>query len=417
LPSKLCSLTFSSSRCFLPLQCGAPLRRMATQTDFKDTLKVANQALLTKEGQAIDVASLQAIRQLLDEKEKFIKSNVLLNHIYNVPVLSRKEPVRVAVTGAAGQIGYSLIFRIASGGLFGPNQPVHLSLLEVPQALSALKGVVMEIEDCAFPVLSGITATTYPEEAFEGAQFVFLVGASPRKNGQERSDLMKANAQIFQIQGRALDKSAQKKNLKVLVVGNPANTNALIAAHNAPSIDPKCFSAMTRLDHNRGLAQLSEKLNVKVGEISNFAIWGNHSSTQYPDISFAKMGGKPVKSLVDNTWVVSQFIPTVQQRGAAIIKARGLSSAASAASAAVDHMRDWELGTNDEWTSMAVLAEDPAQYGATPGLYYSFPVVCQDKDYKIVQGLSLDEFSSQKLKETDKELVAERDAVKDFLKK
>jgi len=326
-----------------------------------------------------------------------------------------KEPVRVAVTGAAGAIGYSLIFRIASGQMLGKNQPVHLSLLELPQAQTALNGVVMELKDCAFPLLSGITATEHPEEAFEGVAYALLVGAQPRTKGMERADLMKANAAIFSIQGKALNKAAKAKGLKVVVVGNPANTNALIAAQNAPDLPPESFSAMTRLDHNRGLSQLSKKLHVPVSAIKRFAIWGNHSSTQYPDLSHTQINEKWAKNMVTDEWIKNDFIPTVQQRGAAIIGARGASSAASAASAAIDHIRDWQLGTHDEWTSMAVCSD--GSYGVTRGLYFSYPVVCKANNYAIVKNVPLDEFSAQRIEASHKELLAERDAVKDYLPK
>ncbi|KAN0022422.1 hypothetical protein ACTFIU_004605 [Dictyostelium citrinum] len=326
-----------------------------------------------------------------------------------------KAPVRVAITGASGQIGYQLLFRIASGDMLGKDQPVILQCLELPGAMNALKGVSMELDDCAFPLLKGIVQSDKPEEAFAGADYALLVGARPRSKGMERGDLLKANAEIFSVQGKALNKSANRDTLRVLVVGNPANTNALIAARNAPNIDPKRFSAMTRLDHNRGLAQLADKTGSSVTDIEKFCIWGNHSATQYPDINFGTVKGKSlVDTINDQKWVKENFIPTVQQRGAAIIAARGLSSAASAASAAIDHMRDWTYGTNGQWTSMAVYSE--GEYGADKGLYFSFPVIVDNKGkYEIVKGLKLDQFSQERFEATRKELVSEMDGVKELL--
>eukprot|EP01132_Coremiostelium_polycephalum_P007453 gene7453-9159_t len=329
-----------------------------------------------------------------------------------------KEPVRVAITGASGQIGYQLCFRIASGEMLGKDQPVILQCLELPQALNALKGVSMELDDCAFPLLKGIVQTDDPNKAFHGADYALLVGARPRSKGMERGDLLAANAEIFSVQGKALNNNANANTLRVLVVGNPANTNALIAARNAPNIDPKRFSAMTRLDHNRGLAQLAQKLNCSVTDIQNFAIWGNHSATQYPDITNATFNkGKSIpKTINDQTWVKDNFIPTVQKRGAAIIEARGLSSAASAASAAIDHMRDWTFGTNGEWTSMAVFSD--GAYGADKGLYFSYPVVIDKSGkYEIVSNVNLDSFSKERIDITNKELVSERDAIAHLLPK
>ncbi|EGC39629.1 malate dehydrogenase [Dictyostelium purpureum] len=326
-----------------------------------------------------------------------------------------KQPVRIAVTGASGQIGYQLLFRIASGSMLGPDQPVILQCLELPQAMNALKGVSMELDDCAFPLLKGIVQTDDPNRAFAGADYALLVGARPRSKGMERGDLLKANAEIFSVQGKALDKNANKDTLRVLVVGNPANTNALIAARNAPSIDPKRFSAMTRLDHNRGLAQLAEKTGSSVTDIEKFCIWGNHSATQYPDINFGSINGKSLTSIInDDEWVKKNFIPTVQQRGAAIIAARGLSSAASAASAAIDHMRDWTYGTNGQWTSMAIYSE--GEYGADKGLYFSYPVIVSPNGkYEIVKGLQLDQFSKERFEKTRAELVEEMTAIKELL--
>jgi malate dehydrogenase len=324
-----------------------------------------------------------------------------------------KTPVRVAVTGAAGQISYSLIFRIATGDMLGPDQPVILQLLEIPPAMNALQGVVMELNDCAFPLVHGIVATDDPNVAFKDIDYALLVGAKPRGPGMERSDLLKGNAAIFSVQGKALNGNANR-NVKVLVVGNPANTNALIALKNAPDLNPRNFCAMMRLDHNRSLAQLAEKTGSHVTDIKHMVVWGNHSSTQYPDISFATVKGKPVKELVDNNWYVETFIPTVQQRGAAIIKARGSSSAASAASAAIDHMRNWALGTEgDDWVSMAALSD--GSYGIAEGIVYSFPMTCKNGEYQIVQGLNISDFSRERMQATERELLDERDAIKDLL--
>ncbi len=324
-----------------------------------------------------------------------------------------KKPARVVITGAAGQIGYQLAFRIASGQLLGANQPVILQLLEIPPALDALKGVVMELEDCAFPTLHGTVATDQADEAFKDASYALLVGAKPRGPGMERSDLLMGNAKIFSAQGKAMNEHAAR-NIKVLVVGNPANTNALIAQQNAPDLNSANFTAMTRLDHNRALAQLAEKTNSHVTDISRLAIWGNHSATQYPDISHASIGDKSAEDLVDQSWLTEDFIPTVQQRGAAIIKARGASSAASAASAAIDHIRDWALGTpGDDWVSMAVPAD--GSYGIEPGIIYSFPCRCNNGKYEIVQGLEISDFSRERMDKTEAELREERDAVADLL--
>ncbi len=323
------------------------------------------------------------------------------------------QPARVTITGAAGQIGYQLAFRIASGQLLGANHPVILQLLEIPPALDALKGVVMELEDCAFPTLHGIVATDKAEEAFRDTDYALLVGAKPRGPGMERADLLKGNAQIFSAQGKAMNEHASR-DIRVLVVGNPANTNALIAQANAPDLDPANFTAMTRLDHNRALAQLAIKTGTHVTQIRHMTIWGNHSSTQYPDVSYALIDDKPAMDLVDQDWVVNEFIPTVQQRGAAIIKARGLSSAASAASAAIDHIRDWALGTpGDDWTSMAVPAD--GSYGIEPGVIYSFPCRCSKGRYEIVQDLEISDFSRERMTITDQELREERAAVAGLL--
>ncbi|MCH8503552.1 MAG: malate dehydrogenase [Ectothiorhodospiraceae bacterium] len=324
-----------------------------------------------------------------------------------------KAPVRVAVTGAAGQIGYSLLFRIASGDMLGKDQPVILQLLEITPALEALGGVVMELEDCAFPLVAGITISDKAEEAFKDVDYAMLVGARPRGPGMERKDLLEANAALFSAQGKALNAVASRE-VKVLVVGNPANTNALIAQRNAPDLNPGQFTAMTRLDHNRALAQLANKVGAHTTDITRMTIWGNHSATQYPDISHTLVKGEKAAGKVDRSWYESDFIPTVQQRGAAIIKARGASSAASAASSAVDHMRTWALGTADgDWTSMGIPSD--GSYGITEGLIYSFPVTCKNGKYEIVQGLELDEFSREKMKATEQELVEERDAVAHLL--
>jgi len=294
--------------------------------------------------------------------------------------------------------------------MLGPYQPVILQLLEIPQALKILEGVAMELDDCAFPLLRGVVQTDDPKKAFEGADFALLVGAKPRTKGMERGDLLKENASIFSVQGKALDAQANRDTIRVLVVGNPANTNALIASCNAPNIHPSRFSAMTRLDHNRGLAQLAKKTGCRVSEIERFCIWGNHSSTQYPDISHTQIKGKWAKELVDQKWTTDTFIPTVQQRGAAIIAARGSSSAASAANAALEHMRDWVHGTNGKWTSMGVWTGNHrvGPYGTTPDLFYSFPVVCSKGDYAIVQNVPIDPFSAERMSKTNDELVAER---------
>jgi len=324
-----------------------------------------------------------------------------------------KAPVRVTITGAAGQIGYQLAFRIASGQMLGNDQPVILQLLEIPPALPALQGVVMELNDCAFPTLAGIVATDDPDAAFENSDYALLVGARPRGPGMERKDLLEANAAIFSVQGKAMNDHASR-DIKVLVVGNPANTNSLIAQANAPDLNPHNFTAMTRLDHNRAMAQLAAKTDSHVNDIKCMTIWGNHSATQYPDINQATVGGKAASDLVDQDWIADEFIPVVQQRGAAIIKARGASSAASAASAAIDHMRDWALGTPDgDWVSMAIPAD--GSYGIEPGIIYSYPVRCSGGDYEIVQGLSIDDFSRGRMDATETELREERAAIEELL--
>jgi malate dehydrogenase len=323
------------------------------------------------------------------------------------------QAARVTITGAAGQIGYQLAFRIASGQLLGTSQPVILQLLEITPALNALKGVVMELEDCAFPALQGVVATDKPEVAFRDADYALLVGAKPRGPGMERADLLKENAKIFSVQGKAMDEHASR-NIRVLVVGNPANTNALIAQRNAPNLNPANFTAMTRLDHNRALAQLAAKTATHPNQIKRMTIWGNHSSTQYPDISQTLVNDRSARDLVGQEWLTDEFIPTVQQRGAAIIKARGLSSAASAASAAIDHVRDWALGTpGDDWVSMAIPAD--GSYGIKEGVIYSFPCRCAKGKYEIVQGLPVSDFSRARMDATDKELREERAAIADLL--
>ena len=324
-----------------------------------------------------------------------------------------KPPVRVAITGAAGQIGYQLAFRIASGQLFGTDQPIVLQLLEITQALPALNGVAMELDDCAFDTLQGIVISDRAEVAFRDINYALLVGARPRGPGMERKDLLLANAQIFSAQGKALADVADRR-VKVLVVGNPANTNALIARENAKGLDPRNFTAMTRLDHNRAKAQLAAKAEVHVSDITGAIIWGNHSATQFPDLAHAKIAGQPALSRVQQDWYRETFIPTVQQRGAAIIKARGASSAASAASAAIDHVRDWALGTaGEDWVSMAVASD--GSYGVPEGVVYSYPVRCVRGDYQIVQGLIVDDFARSKLKATDAELREERAGVAGLL--
>jgi malate dehydrogenase len=324
-----------------------------------------------------------------------------------------KKPLTVTITGAAGQIGYALAFRAASGQLLGPDQPVNLHLLEITPTLAALQGVVMELNDCAFATLNKVVATDDAKVAFRDAHVALLVGARPRGPGMERKDLLLANAQIFSAQGKAMNEVADR-NIKVLVVGNPANTNAMIARANAPQLNQRNFTAMTRLDHNRALSQLAEKTGCHTTDIRKLTIWGNHSSTQYPDLSHATVGGKAAKSLVDQKWIEETFIPVVQQRGAAIIKARGASSAASAAAAAIDHVHTWVTGTAEgDWVSMAVPAD--GSYGINEGVVYSYPVTTKNGDYSIVQGLSVDEFSRKRIDASEVELREERDGVKDLL--
>ncbi|WP_438951930.1 malate dehydrogenase [Porticoccus sp.] len=324
-----------------------------------------------------------------------------------------KAPVRVVVTGAAGQISYSLLFRIAAGQMLGEDQPVILQLLEITPALEPLNGVAMELDDCAFPLLRGIVQTDDPNIAFKDADYALLVGARPRGPGMERKDLLEANAAIFSVQGKAINDNASP-NIKVLVVGNPANTNALIAQRNAPDINPRQFTAMTRLDHNRAMTQLAQKTGTSINDITKMTIWGNHSSTQYPDLHHVTVQGRAAIDLIDQAWYESTYIPEVQQRGAAIIKARGASSAASAANAAIDHMRSWALGSNSgDWVSMGVYSD--GSYGIAEGLIYSFPCVCKNGDWEIVQGLEINDFSRDRMTATEKELAEERDAVSHLL--
>jgi len=324
-----------------------------------------------------------------------------------------KKPVNVAITGAAGQIGYALAFRVAAGDMLGADQPINLHLLEITPALPALQGVVMELNDCAFPTLNKVVASDDARVAFRDCNVAMLVGARPRGPGMERKDLLLANAQIFSAQGKALDAVADR-GVRVLVVGNPANTNALIAQRNARGLEARHFTAMTRLDHNRALSQLAEKTGTHVTRIRRMTVWGNHSSTQYPDINHATVDGKPAKSLVDENWRAGTFIPTVQQRGAAVIKARGSSSAASAASAAIDHIRDWVKGTPEgDWVSMAIPSD--GSYGVEAGIVYSYPVTCRNGEYQIVQGLAIDDFSRARMQASEKELLEEREGVKELI--
>lgn len=321
------------------------------------------------------------------------------------------DPIRVTVTGAAGQIGYALVFRIASGAMLGPDRPVILQLLEIPPAMDALRGVIMEIDDCAFPLVRGIVATDDPETAFQDTDVALLVGSRPRGPGMERSDLLEANAAIFSVQGKALNDHASR-DVKVLVVGNPANTNCLIAQNNAPDLDPRNFTAMTRLDHNRALGQLAAKTGAAVDDIAGLAIWGNHSPTMYPDLFHATVGGRSALDQVDMAWVENEFMPTIQKRGAAIIEARGASSAASAANAAIDHVHDWVVGS-DGVVSMGVVSD--GRYGIAEGLIFSYPVTCANGDWQIVDGLDIDDFSRSKLDITEAELAEERDEVAGLL--
>jgi malate dehydrogenase len=324
-----------------------------------------------------------------------------------------KQPLNVAITGAAGQIGYALAFRVASGALLGPDQPINLHLLEITPALGALAGVVMELDDCAFPTLNRTVATDDARVAFKDCAVALLVGARPRGPGMERKDLLLANAQIFSAQGKALNEVANR-DVKVLVVGNPANTNALIARANARDLNPRNFTAMMRLDHNRALSQLAARTGTHVSQIRRLVVWGNHSATQYPDVSHALVDGKPARSLVDQAWLDEYFVPTVQQRGAAIIKARGASSAASAASAAIDHIHTWVKGTpSGDWVSMGIPSD--GSYGIKEGVIYSFPVTCANGDYQIVQGLAIDAPSRKRMDATGAELLEEREGVRSLL--
>jgi len=324
-----------------------------------------------------------------------------------------KDPIKVAVTGAAGAIGYSLLFRIAAGDMLGKDQPVHLQLIEIPPAMKALEGVIMELNDCAFPLVSKIDAYDDPAKGFDGSQVALLVGARPRSKDMERKDLLGANGKIFVPQGKALNEKAAR-DVKVLVVGNPANTNAYIANKSAPDLSDQCFTAMVRLDQNRAMSQIADKLGVHSSKVEKMTIWGNHSATQYPDVFHAEVDGKTVAERVgDQEWVEKTFIPSVQQRGKAIIEARGSSSAASAASAAIDHIRDWHLGTDGRWVSMAVPSD--GSYGIPEGLVYGFPCTCEGGKWSIVQGLEVDEFSRARMDATAKELQEEADAVADLL--
>ena len=324
-----------------------------------------------------------------------------------------KSPVRVAITGAAGQISYSLIFRIAAGDMLGKDQPVILQLLEITPAMEALKGVVMELNDCAFPLVAGIVTSDDANVAFKDTDYAILVGSRPRGPGMERADLLQANGAIFTVQGKALSDNANP-NVKVLVVGNPANTNALIALKNAPNLNPRNITSMMRLDHNRSMSQIAEKTGSHSTKVEKVVVWGNHSATQYPDISYATVDGKPVVEEVDNEWYVENFIPTVQQRGAAIIKARGASSAASAASAAIDHMRSWALGSNGDWVSMGVFSAGNS-YGIDQDIMYSFPITCENGEWKEVAGLEVNEFSREMMSKTEQELLSEKEAVIDMI--
>ncbi|MCW8963306.1 MAG: malate dehydrogenase [Gammaproteobacteria bacterium] len=324
-----------------------------------------------------------------------------------------KPPVSVTITGAAGNIGYALVFRIAAGQMLGEDQPVILRLLEVPQAMTALGGVAMELEDCAFPLLHDVVLSDDPAIGFRDTNYAMLVGAKPRTKGMERKDLITENARIFSAQGKAINEHAAR-DIHVLVVGNPANTNTLIASANAPDINPANFTAMTRLDHNRAMAQIAAKTNHLVADVTRMTIWGNHSSTQYPDISHCLVDGKPVTDMVSMSWAIDHFTPTVQRRGAAIIDARGASSAASAADAAIDHMHSWILGTDEgDWVSMAIPSD--GSYGIEPGLIYSFPVTCKDRSYEIVQGLEISDYSQEKMRKTEQELLDEREMIADLL--
>jgi len=362
------------------------------------------------------VATHKAAQSALLQAHPEVTTQVaLLNAVFKEATADQNPPIRVAVTGASGQIGYALIYRIASGAVFGPKTPVQLQLLELPGAMNSLKGVEMELRDCAFPSLAGVVLTDKPEVAFEGVDYALLVGAQPRTKGMERADLLLKNAEIFSVQGKALNSVGKGKDTRVLVVGNPANTNALIASRNAPKIPAENFSAMTRLDHNRGLAQLAEKLHVAVSDIQDFIIWGNHSPTMFPDISHATVHGKPVAELInDDEWVRKVFTPAVQQRGAAIIAARGSSSAASAASSLMNATRNWHFGTMGHSVSAAVVSK--GEYGVEPGLFFSYPVVYDsNQQWSIVKGLSQSAYAQEMMKVTENELKSERDGVAKLL--
>lgn len=322
-----------------------------------------------------------------------------------------KPAVRVAITGAAGNIGYAAAFRVAAGNMLGPDQPIILQLIEIPPALDVLKGVEMELRDCAFPLLHDIICTADVNQGFGDVDYVLSIGSKPRTKGMERADLLSENGKIFGPQGKAINDNASK-DVKVLVVGNPANTNALIACNNAPDLDPSQFTSMMRLDHNRAISQLASKTDAKVTDINKMAVWGNHSLTQFPDIGHCTVNGKDAKSLVDEAWYKNEFMPKVQKRGAEVISARGASSAASAASAAIDHMRDWALGTND-WVSMGMISQ--GDYGIAEGLMYSFPVTCSNGSFEVILGLNQDDYSVEMMKQTEKELLEEREAVRDLL--
>eukprot|EP01126_Amoeba_proteus_P035630 TRINITY_DN359_c0_g1_i2.p1 TRINITY_DN359_c0_g1~~TRINITY_DN359_c0_g1_i2.p1 ORF type:complete len:414 (-),score=90.41 TRINITY_DN359_c0_g1_i2:47-1288(-) len=361
----------------------------------------------------IELQLREAVETLYDEKLN--PGTRRLDAIRERSVGPLQSPIKVCVTGASGHLGYALLFRIASGALFGPRTPVRLSLLELPTMMNSLAGVVMELKDSAFPLLHDVTATDKPHDAFHEVDYAILVGARPRSKGMERGDLLKANAEIFSVQGKALNEAAKGDKTRVLVVGNPANTNALICSHNAPAIPPENFSAMMRLDHNRGLAQLSNKFSCDVEEIERFVVWGNHSATQFPDISHARIKGQWATDLLqDKAWLKNYFYPTVQKRGAAIIEQRGLSSAASAASAAAETVADWYSGTHGRWTSSAVISN--GEYGVTPGLFYSYPVVYKaGGEWDIVRDLPITEESAGYMELTHKELLAERDEVAELL--
>jgi len=387
----------------------ATSRKFATLSEQRAELERLKSLIQKEAGVDFNRLSIEEFLRIGRQEDKVKRA---LDDYKNY-LINTKEPVRVTVTGASGQIGYALLFRIASGQMLGPDQPVILQLLELPPAMKALEGVAMELNDCAFPLLKGIVQTDDPKKGFEGSDFALLVGAKPRGKGMERADLLKDNGKIFAEQGKAINATA-KTTCRVLVVGNPANTNAMITAHYASKLPKNHITAMTRLDHNRGLAQLAEKTKSSVTDIERFAIWGNHSATQYPDISHTQIKGKWAKEVInDDKWVKDVFVPAVQQRGAAIIAARGLSSAASAASSAVDHVHDWMFGTGGKWTSMAVPSD--GSYGVEKGLWYSYPVTTKDGEYSIIGNVPIDPYSAEKMEATHKELKGERDAVANLL--